>query len=316
MDVSLRASAEDLPSAECTSATADHVASEFSAASDAQSSSVPMAPRSLVEIARGGNRPPLFCVHGAGGNVLNFRDLSWGLHHDQPFFALQARGVDGTSNPHRSIEEMAQAYIEEIRVLRPRGPYLLAGYSGGGVVAFEMAQQLTALGEEVPLLVFFDTFHPQMPIRTVSLGRILLRLRNEGLSYMKEIARNRRDRSRAARERLQIKLCVLGSRPVPHGLRDRHLTDNFGRAAGRYQPQPWQGKAILFRAERVPFVYGGGGPYYGWDSVIMGGLKTVMIPGNHDTLLLGPNAKVLMGPLNAALDKASLRKLSKPTSSK
>jgi thioesterase domain-containing protein/acyl carrier protein len=310
------ASVEGLPSAERTLTTTSHVTSEFPVAANVQSSSVPTASRSLVEIARGGDRPPLFCVHGAGGNVLNFRDLSWGLHHDQPFFALQARGVNGTSDLHRSIEEMAQAYIGEIRALLPRGPYLLAGYSGGGVVAFEMAQQLKASGEEVPLLVFFDTFHPQMPIRTVSFDRMLLRLRNEGLRYLKEIARNRRDRARSARERFQIKLCVRGNRLVPHALRDRQLTDNFGQAAARYRPQPWQGKAILFRAESTPYIYSGGGPDYGWDSVIMGGLKTVMIPGNHDTLLLGPNAKVLMAPLNAALDDANLQKRSNPTPSR
>ena len=201
----------------------------------------------------------------------------------------------------------------KIRALRPHGPYLLAGYSGGGVVAFEMAQQLKALGEEVPLLVFFDTYHPQMPIRAVTLGRKLQRLRKDGLNYVKETALDRLDRARAVRERLQIKLCVLGGRPVPHALRDRHLTESFGRAARRYRPQPWQGKAMLFRAESVPFVFSGGGPYYGWDSVVLGGVQTVMIPGNHDTLLLGANAKVLMGPLNAALDQANMRIASKPT---
>ena len=269
---------------------------------------LPAEPRSLVEIARGGDRPPLFCVHGAGGNVLNFRDLSWGLHHDQPFFALQARGVDGKSSPHTSIEEMARAYIAEIRAFRPHGPYLLAGYSGGGVVAFEMTQQLAALGEEVPLLVLFDTFHPQMPIRTVSLDRMLLRLREEGLGYIKEIVGKRRERAHMAREQSQIRMHVRANEPVPHALRDRQLTDNFGQAAARYIPRPWHGKAILFRAESVPYIYGGGGPYYGWESVITGGLKTVMIPGNHDTLLLGANAKVLLGPLNAALDEANSRK--------
>jgi thioesterase domain-containing protein len=310
VDPSMQAGAGPPPSAACTSETADQLPSEFPLA--APSSSVPSGPRSLVEIARGGNRPPLFCVHGAGGNVLNFRDLSWGLHHDQPFFALQARGVDGTTNPHRSIEEMAKAYVEEIRTLRPHGPYLLAGYSGGGIVAFEMAQQLKALGEEVPLLVFFDTYHPQMPIRAVTLSRRLLRLRKKGFAYVKETALERIERARAVRERIQIKLCVLGGRPVPHALRDRHLTECFGRASRRYRPQPWHGKAILFRAETVPFVFGGGGPYYGWDSVVLGGVKTVMIPGNHDTLLLGANAKVLMGPLNAALDQANLRMTSRP----
>ena len=313
VDASIQPSDDEPASAACTSATAEHAASEFPLAADAPSSSVSTIPRSLVEITRGGNRPPLFCVHGAGGNVLNFRDLSWGLHHDQPFFALQARGVDGTTSPHGSIEEMARAYVEEIRALRPRGPYLLAGYSGGGVVAFEMAQQLKALGEEVPLLVFFDTYHPQMPIRAVTLSHKLMRLRKDGLAYVKERALDRIARARAVRERIQIKLCVLGGRPVPHALRDRHLTESFGRASRRYRPQPWQGKALLFRAESVPFVFSGGGPYYGWDSVVLGGVKTVMIPGNHDTLLLGANAKVLMGPLNAALDQANLRMTSRPT---
>jgi acyl transferase domain-containing protein/thioesterase domain-containing protein/acyl carrier protein len=305
-DVTKRVSAEDPLVATRTTASADHVASETAIAADAPSSSVLAPPRSLVEITRGGNRPPLFCVHGAGGNVLNFRDLSWGLHHDQPFFALQARGVDGTTALHRSIEDMARAYVEEIRALRPRGPYFLAGYSGGGVVAFEMAQQLKALGEDVPLLVFFDTYHPQMPIRAVSLGRKFQRLRQDGLKYLKEALLDRRDRARAVRERLQIKLCVSRGKPVPHALRDRHLTESFGEAAKHYRPKPWQGKALLFRAESVPFVFSGGGPNYGWDSVVLGGVKTVMIPGNHATLLLGANAKVLMGPLNAALDQANL----------
>jgi thioesterase domain-containing protein len=208
---------------------------------------------------------------------------------------------------------MARAYVEEIRALRPHGPYFLAGYSGGGVVAFEMAQQLKALGEEVPLLVFFDTYHPQMPIRTVSLGRKLRRLRKDGLKYLKETVLDRLDRARAVRERMQIKLCVSRGKPVPHALRDRHLTESFGKAAMHYRPRPWQGKALLFRAESVPFVFSGGGPYYGWDSVVLGGVQTVMIPGNHDTLLLGANAKVLMGPLNAALDRANMRIASKPT---
>ncbi|WFU79162.1 SDR family NAD(P)-dependent oxidoreductase [Bradyrhizobium sp. CIAT3101] len=300
--------AQNLPSSHGALATIEHEAHEVRLAADISSTKPPIAPRSLVEIARGGDRPPLFCVHGAGGNVLNFRDLSWGLHHDQPFYALQARGVDGTSSLHTSIEDMARAYIEEIRTLRPHGPYLLAGYSGGGVVAFEMAQQLTAQGEQVPILVFFDTFHPQMPIRKVSPDQMFLRLRNEGLEYIKEIIRKRSERADVARERLQIRMYVRGNKTVPHALRDRQLTDNFGQAAACYRPQPWQGKAILFRAKTVPYIYGGGGPCYGWDSVIMDGLKTIMIPGNHDTLLLGANAKVLMGPLNAALDEAGSRK--------
>jgi thioesterase domain-containing protein len=91
--------------------------------------------------------------------------------------------MDATTEPHRSIEDMAPAYIEEIRALRPHGPYYLTGNSGGGIVAFEMAQQLKALDEEVPLLVFFGTYHPHMAIRTVTFSRKLMLLRKEGSAY-------------------------------------------------------------------------------------------------------------------------------------
>ncbi|MCC6775207.1 MAG: non-ribosomal peptide synthetase [Hyphomicrobiales bacterium] len=260
--------------------------------------------QSLVEIKKGGDRPGLFCVHGAGGNVLNFRDLSWGLHPDQPFFALQARGIDGISRPHRSIEEMAEAYLEEIRAQQPRGPYFLAGYSGGGIVAFEMARRLTALGEQVPLLVFLDTFHPQMPTRAVPIARIVQRLRDERVSYLRQIARDRIGRLRDWSASRRIERCLQHNKPVPIELRDRQLTEAFAQAAARYRPQTWQGRAILYRAERVHYVFSGGGPCYGWDKVVLGGVETSMIPGDHDTLLLGPNARELLSSLNAALDDA------------
>ena len=258
----------------------------------------------LVSIAKGGNRPALFCVHGAGGNVLNFRDISRVLHKEQPFFGLQARGIDGTNRPHATIEAMAEAYLEEIRAQQPHGPYLLAGYSGGGVVAFEMARQLTDQGQDVPLVVFFDTYHPQMPLQTVDLNRKFSRLRNEGFEYLSEVVSVRREWLRVALERRQIAQCLRQDKIVPLDLRDRHLTDNFGHAASRYHPQPWSGRAMLFRAATANYVFRSGGLSYGWDKVIMGGVETVVIPGNHDTLVLGANSQQLMGHLNKALEMA------------
>ncbi len=268
---------------------------------------IPFTPKRfqyLVNITKGGNRPPLFCVHGAGGNILNFRDISRALPKDQPFFGLQARGIDGSSRPHQSIQEMAKAYVDEIRAQQAHGPYLLAGYSGGGVVAFEMARQLTELGEDVPLVVFFDTYHPQMPIQTVDFKRKLSRLRNEGLGYIKNIISLRLEWMRHALQRQQIAKYLQRDETVPFDLRDRQLTDNFVRAASSYRPQPWSGKAMLFRAATANYIFSGGGPSYGWDKVVMGGIETVVIPGDHDTLLLGPNSLELMGHLNKALEKA------------
>jgi len=258
----------------------------------------------LVCIAKGGNRPPLYCVHGAGGNVLNFRDISRALHKDQPFYGLQARGIDGTKRPHASVEEMAKAYVDEIRTLQPHGPYLLAGYSGGGIVALEMARQLSELGEEVPLVVFFDTYHPQMPLQAVDFKRRLSRLRNEGLGYIQDVILQRREWRRNARERREIANHLRQDEIVPFGLRDRQLTDNFGTAASNYRPQPWSGRAMLFRAASSNYVFSGGGHSYGWDKVIPSGIETVVIPGDHDTLLLGPNSLELMAHLNKALETA------------
>ena len=95
---------------------------------------------SLVPIQPSGNRPPFFCVHGAGGNVLMFRELAALMHPDFPFYGLQARGLDGSKQYLKSVEEMAACYLEEIKQFQPEGPYYLGGFCLGGQIAFEIAQ--------------------------------------------------------------------------------------------------------------------------------------------------------------------------------
>ena len=104
-----------------------------------------------------GSRPPLFCVHGAGGNVLIYRDLSRHLGSDQPFYGLQSQGLDGQQPLLTRIEEMAARYVQDIQMVQPRGPYYLGGYCMGGTVAFEIAQQLATKGERVAMVALFDT---------------------------------------------------------------------------------------------------------------------------------------------------------------
>jgi phthiocerol/phenolphthiocerol synthesis type-I polyketide synthase E len=114
---------------------------------------------SLVPIQPGGSRPKFFCLHGAGGNVLIYRELAEYLGPDQPVFGLQARGLDGNSPPQTRIEDMAQSYVQEIRRTQPFGPYYLGGYCLGGTIAYEVAQQLQAAGQTVALLALFDTMN-------------------------------------------------------------------------------------------------------------------------------------------------------------
>ena len=113
----------------------------------------------LVPIQVVGSRPHFFCVHGAGGTVLMYRELSQHLGDDQPFYGLQSHGLDGSCPPLHRVEEMAAIYVREIRKVQPQGPYFVGGYCMGGTVAYEVAQQLYEQGETVALLALFDTMN-------------------------------------------------------------------------------------------------------------------------------------------------------------
>ncbi len=268
---------------------------------------VPRAFRALIRIKTDGDRVPFFCVHGSGGNVLNFRNLAHAMPREQPFYGLQAYGVDGITRPQATIEAMAEAYLEEIREVQPRGPYLLGGYSGGGIVAFEMAQRLTAAGEEVALLAFVDTFHPRMKVRRVPLSHHLERLRKERLAYLEEVVRRRVTK---VQERWQLRVIEQHVRyggTVPLELRELHLVKNFAAATARYRPRPWSGRATLFRVEHHHYVFNHAGLRHGWEEHVLGGVDVEIVPGDHDSLVLGRNAEIFMRLLIAAIERALTR---------
>jgi thioesterase domain-containing protein len=196
---------------------------------------------------------------------------------------------------------MAEAYLTEVRAFQPKGPYLFAGYSGGGLVALEMAQRVAKLGERVDLVAFIDTFHPQMPIRSVTMARRLERLRDERLDYFRAAYQSRKERYEYGTRIRQLDEHLARGGVVPPELREADLTRAFERAHHGYVPGPWSGPATLFRAEEVAYIYQGAGPTYGWDALIPK-LDVVRVPGNHQNLLLEPNASILVRSLGVALD--------------
>ena len=115
--------------------------------------------KSLVTISPSGDGMPFFIVHGAGGNVLFLWSMARAMSGTRPIYGFQAFGVDGSDMPDATVEEMASRYVAEMRAAQS-GPYLIGGYSGGGVVAFEMVRQLEAMGEQVKFLVLFDSVPP------------------------------------------------------------------------------------------------------------------------------------------------------------
>ena len=117
---------------------------------------------SLVPLQTKGSRPPLFLVHGIGGDVYGFLDLAGHLEPDQPVYGLQAVGLDGKAPRHASVQAMAAHYVEEIVSFQKEGPYFvggfsLGGFSLGGLIAYEVAQQLHQQGRKVAVLALLDS---------------------------------------------------------------------------------------------------------------------------------------------------------------
>jgi thioesterase domain-containing protein/acyl carrier protein len=112
---------------------------------------------SLIPVKSTGSKPPIYIVHGAGLHVMLFNVLGSFMDKEQPVFALQAKGLNGESEPLDRMEDIAAHYVSEILKHNPTGPYAVAGYSFGGLIAFEMAKQLKGQGKEIALLGLFDT---------------------------------------------------------------------------------------------------------------------------------------------------------------
>ncbi len=249
---------------------------------------------------------PFFCVHGAGGNVLNFRDLAVRIGKEQPFFGLQARGVDGRQEPHEKIEEMAEAYLREVRAAFPHGPYLLGGYSGGGVVAFEMAQQLESVGEHVGLLAFLDTFRPGIVDEDGIRGRTanLSRLIDRGPGYVVEWAKRRFEFEKWRRTRRRMDDLIRKGEPLPIEMREIHMTAAYHRAAEGYEILLLNSVGIsLFTAETRAPEHERIGEDLGWRPFAKAGMEIHFVSGDHDSLMREPNVGALASKLRQSIQQ-------------
>ncbi len=268
----------------------------------------------LVPIRRGGREPPLFCIHGAGGVVLNLERLARHLDTGQPFYGIQARGIDGRSPPHPTIEAMAEAYLAELCAVQPEGPYFLSGYCGGGIVAFEMAQRLARAGAEVAFLALIDTYRPGVKLAQPGRAARLLRKSAQGPWALLSHGRERlRERLAAEAERRVIARHLQEGRAVPHELRGSWLTASFLDAASRYTLQPFAGDLVVVRATDVSADLACQEPNLGWNDYVRGELELVETPGDHFSLAEEPHVRVLAAELKARIT-AALRRAGDPAS--
>jgi acyl transferase domain-containing protein/thioesterase domain-containing protein len=268
---------------------------------------VPMHP------GQGGAKTPFFLVAGMFGNVLNLRHLAHLFGNERRFYGLQAQGLLGGQKPHETFEEMAEAYLAELRDVQPHGPYLLGGFSGGGITAFEMSRRLVADGEEVALLAMLDTGLPKQPrLHTDERVRIhWQRLCRRGPAYFADWAR---DKMRWRREqRRRRRHGANGAATTPTEFRSEEIGAAFRRALGRYEMRAYPGIVTLFRPKlEIAHVLGPGRvtnsrrefvfPDNGW-GVWASRVDVHEVPGDHDSMVLEPNVRVLSAKLRKCIQE-------------
>lgn len=276
------------------------------AAASASGALAPAVPKwsPLVAICQGqADQPPLFCIHAAGGNVINFKRLATELGPAQPFYGLQAQGVDGHRPALASIQAMAAQYVEAIRSVDPHGPYWLLGYSAGGVIAFEMAQQLRQAGAEVAMLGMIDTLSPEAAERNISFLRRLWLMRNWSLKFIRERSERRRQ-TKLLEENLALKLGEFSpGEPVTQDLIGHHLYHHFFVALKLYRPKPYPGPMVLFKgaSHLAEMPYLNAGQSLGWEKHIQGGIRPVTIVSHHASMMEEPGVLQLAQALQREL---------------
>jgi thioesterase domain-containing protein len=283
---------------------------------------------SLVPIRSGGSGIPLFLMHSHGGNVLEYYPLANVLDEEFPIYALQARGLDGKIAAGQSMQQMAARYIEEMRALQPEGPYFLGGFCFGGLLALEAAQQLTAAGEEVALVVMIQTTHPAVnhfTPETNAFERMKYRLakrldlerqnlRNGGKSYFMERARRVWDIMRA---RVEIGWDALigrgnrsaANRSLPYIL--EALSIEHDKVYWQYVPAAYRGKVLLIRAATQLRGLAADSTSLGWKDVFGGGLDVREVEGHQQNMLIAPNVRrvgeILTDHVRAAMTRYAKR---------
>jgi aspartate racemase len=232
---------------------------------------------------------------------------------EQPFFGLQSRGLDGDEEPLIRIEDIAAAFVKEIREVQPEGPYYLAGMCMGGVVAYEMAQQLSAAGQEIGLLVLLETWPPvgtwgrllRPGARLLTVLRLIrsrLRLYGETLARLEW-----RQRVKYLLGRVKMLGEMVAQRDVFRGDRSEFYQDVVNQANliayQEYEPRPYAGRVVFFRAagRRVSALQD---RRLAWRQLITGDLEVQTVPGDDSGLMLAePHVQILARELKARIER-------------
>ena len=255
-----------------------------------------------------GRRPPLFIVHGVGGNVVGFYSLAKRLDEDRSIYGIQAQALVPNREAALRIQEMAAQYIEDMRAVFPEGPYNLLGFSYGGLVAYEIAQQLHAAGHQVGFLGMLDTRQRHLTAKKHD-WTTLYRWISWRVQTVCCNVHRRNNRTRYLLRRLKVRFLQARYRSrLDKGIVKTSATARDVAAinfiAGlNYTVQPYPGELVLFRAEedhpleqQLPFDLGWG--------QFANKLTVKMLPGNHEGLMEEPGVILLAAAITAAMEES------------
>jgi thioesterase domain-containing protein/acyl carrier protein len=263
----------------------------------------------IVPIQAAGSRPRLFCVHPAGGTVLCYADLAAALGPDQPFFGIQEFGLAEGQAPFSRIEQMAELYVRAMKTVQPEGPYLLAGWSFGGLAAYEMAQQLRAAGDEVSMVAMFDTYAPAAlsdDLRHLDEVQRLISLFGDDVDLSEDHLRSLGEEARVQYVVLKAKEVDLlpPSFTVAEARRLLAMFHANSVAVHAYEPKPYPGTVTLFFAQEKTDAVASvtsDDPTHGW-SALARDVTVHDAGGNHHTMMRKPHVLALGTRLRAILD--------------
>ena len=251
----------------------------------------------LVPIKTSGKKTPIYLIHGGGLNILLYKSLAAYLDEDQPLYGLQGLGINGDLTHLSNIQTIAARYLDEILPLNPDGPYILAGYSLGGIIAYEMAKQLLAKGKEIKKLVIFDTnVGNRVFVTGVSkFNKKLIRQFKKGYHFSRSFLYN-------PKETLKYQALMLEQKFHFHLIDEDEydkvydysaaVANAYNSAYYNYIMEPLNVKVDLFRvAKRIYYL--DDPVYLGWQNFALKGVNIHIVPGDHKTFLFPPNNKKL-----------------------
>jgi amino acid adenylation domain-containing protein len=265
----------------------------------------------LVPIQPLGSKSPLFCIHPDGGNVLCYMELAQNLGYDIPLYGLQALGTDDGDEPLMRVEEMAETYLRAIRTVRPGGPYNLAGWSFGGVVAFEMARQLKNQSEEVSLLALIDSSAPGIHENQMEWddAELLVFLMGEVMSlsvdHLRQLGPD--EQLLYVIKEAEKKALFSPDFGLDQARRFLRVIKANNKAYYDFSMKPYCGKIHFFRAsEKLPEKYslpeGDKDHVSIWAKFATGGIEVHEVTGNHRNMMVRPHVQVLADIVKKVMD--------------